>query len=408
MRSVKFQFAWVSAGRLLGAALQALTLVLVARRLGPEEFGLLGAVIAAAMIPQVVCDLGLGTLILKARAIEPNNRTVAVALKLNRVTSIVGSLVFAVGVGALAFFFDSRFYWMLPLAVWVGAEKNADVSAGVLIADGRAHLSSVLLFGRRAMILLSTIGFLALDFNAAFAFSLASAGSSLVAAVVTGVLVSKRVQPARLGGVRRLLERARPYWIHSMATQVRSVDTLATAALAGPVQAGYYTAASRVTNPLRIVPTSLAAVLLPELARSSGVMSASTRKGIIALLIALGGLFAVLAAGAPWYVPLVLGSAYDGAILPLQIVLIGLVFGSAASMLVSVLQARGLQASVGRISIGSSLVYLVCLAVTAPVWGATGAALSLSLSFIVQSLLLLTRTLRAPSRLNRAREKVSA
>ena len=78
----------MSAGRVLGALLQTVTFVLVARNAGPVEFGLLGAAFGIATVIQTGFDFGLSTLIVRERASEKHNPLVTDALRLADVNAL--------------------------------------------------------------------------------------------------------------------------------------------------------------------------------------------------------------------------------------------------------------------------------------------------------------------------------
>src|SRR5699024_7449831 len=132
--------------------------------------------------------------------------------------------------------------------------------------------------------------------------------------------------------LRAVLDLARPYWINTLAVQLRNLDAGIVGAMASPGVAGYYASASKLTSPLRMLPTSLAVVILPHAARTRRD-SAKTIANLVLLSGALVGIIYIsLIFLVPWLVPIFLGSEYQPSIVPLQIVLMGLVFAAFTSL----------------------------------------------------------------------------
>lgn len=109
--------------------------------------------------------------------------------------------------------------------------------------------------------------------------------------------------------------------------------------------------------------------------------------------LVLGLMYGAIAAFVPWLLPLILGEAYSGAVLTVQIALAGLALAGAASLLGALLQGVGLKHFVATAAVAMSLSCLLAVGVGAWFFGATGAAVGLCLSFVVQTGLLLTRLL---------------
>lgn len=398
------QFSWVASGRVIAAVLQMVSLGMAAAWLGPRDFGLLAAVLGVAVIPQTVLDFGISTYVTRTRAADPVSPTVKYALRINNRSSLVLATLFGAGVAAAAQFGDPVFWLMLPLAVWVGSQRNADVWAGVALADGDAHVNVISLVGRRLLTIIIQLLFFGAGASALLGFSIGSAVGAGVSAVYVRANVYPRL-PRELADIslKRLLRLTWPYWLHSAATQVRNLDTALVALIASPLAAGMYAVASRLTGPLRILPLSLATVLLPGLTRTGGQITAKVRRGLFLVTALLAVFYILLAVSAAWLVPAILGEEYANAVLPVQIVCLGLVFGAIASLLASVLQARGQARSVGYISLSTAVICMVTIALGAGAWGAVGASLGLVASFALQAAMMLIQV-RRPGRGTMERE----
>lgn len=380
------QFSWVAIGRIVAAMVQMVTLALVAVWLGPADFGVLAAVLALAVVPQTLLDLGIPTYVLKARAAREDPEMLQFALRVNGATSALLSAVSAAALLLLGTFISPLLLMMLPLAVWVGAERNVEVWMGVALADGDAQLNVTFLVGRRLFGLALMLVTFLIGVPPVLSFAIALASSSLIAVIFAQALLRPRVRVRPRGhrSIAGLVHLTAPFWVHSAATQVRNLDTALVALIADPTQAGYYAVASRLTGPLRILPTSLAAVLLPRISKANGRIDRSLGLTVIATLFAMTMIYISIAIAAPWAVATFLGAAYLPSIVPIQIVCVGLVLGAAASLLAAILQAKGRQRFVASASVAASLVCLVAIVIGTYLAGAAGAAVGLVSSFAVQ------------------------
>ncbi|MFB2580911.1 oligosaccharide flippase family protein [Herbiconiux sp. P15] len=386
------QFAWVSAGRIIAALLQALSLILIARNLDPAEFGLLSAVLGLATVVQTGIDMGVSTFTTRERAANPTSGAVATALRFNTISSIVLTLI-ALGALAVAGAGLSPVYFlMLPLAFWVSGERNADTRLTVAFADGDAKINVFNLLARRALAIVLFLALLALRVEPVLAYCTSVAVAALGSSFFANRYVKRHVTVPSSITYRELLRQSWPYWLHSVATQARNLDVIVTSAIAGAAQAGFYSAASRLTSPLRILPTSLSTVLLPAASRASA-NSHSIRPLVKAVLVVVGimtVLYAILFVLMPWLVPFALGSAYEPAVPVIQIVLVGLPFAAAVSLIASLLQGQGHKHLVATTSTITTVSCLIGVGIGALVAGALGAAVALAASFVLQCAILTT------------------
>lgn len=386
------QFAWVSGGRIIAALIQALIMLLLVRAVAPAEFGFFAAVYGVLTVVQTIFDFGLPTLASRERAKRANPGVVTGALRLNNALSLAMGLCLIVVIGLLGVFIDPQFLLLVPLGVWAAAERNADAWLVVVFADGDARVNTTNLVSRR----LGNLALFALlnswtGIDPVLAFGISSAVAACASWVFAHTYVKKRLAPSEGIAAGRLIRMSYPFWINSVATQARNLDAIIIGFVAGSAQAGFYAAAARLTNPLRILPTSLASVLLP----ASASRDSKDMPGLLKLVaLAICGLtifYVALGFAMPVVVPLLLGNAYMGAIPALQITAVGLVFASASALLSSLMQGVGLKHFVAGTAVATTFVCLAGVALGGLMWGASGAAIGLGVSFFVQSALLSAR-----------------
>ncbi|WP_194383725.1 lipopolysaccharide biosynthesis protein [Microbacterium luteum] len=395
--TVASQFGWVSGGRLLAALVQALVVVLLARAISPQEFGLFAATQGALIVAQTVSGLGLATYVVRHRAIRTDDPNVLVALRLNEATTYAFGGVLLAAFISLGAWIDEAFFALLPLALSMAAERSADAWLGVAIADGDARVNTLNLVGRR---IATAAIFLALTTGAGapplLSFGIAALFAAVASWIFSRMYVGAHVARRRFEGPRRrryavVLRRSRHYWMNSIATQLRNLDTTVAAFSMSPAQAGFFGVASRVTGPLRMLPTSLSIVLLPVASRTG-----SKDRRSLALLIAGAAsgitiLFVSVAIVAPYVVPALLGNDYRGATVTLQLTAIGLIPAGIASLLGAVLQGSGHARYVSNVAFIMTGVCLAGVALGGASLGAVGGAIALGVAYIVQMALLIIR-----------------
>ena len=143
-----------------------------------------------------------------------------------------------------------------------------------------------------------------------------------------------------------------------------------------------------MANPLRILPKSLAVVLLPAAARGGPTeLRATARLVTIAGLVLSAGYLALVVA-MPLGVPVILGSAYRPAVPTLQITCGGLACASSAALVSAVLQGQGHSHYVAVTAIVTTVTCLVGVVIGGATFGAVGAAAALAASFLLQAVLL--------------------
>ena len=380
------QFGWVSGGRILGALVQAMIMVLLARWAGPVGFGTVGIALSLVLVLQTGTDLGLPTYIVRERAARPSSQTIRRALEINNSTArwmAVLLLAIFITVGLLL---QPMFLQLLPLAIWAAVDRNTDTWAGVRLADGDAWMNTLTQLSRRCSAALVMIGMYALGVAPLLAFSIALSVVGVIVNVVVHRWILKRLpEPLDRPHARPIIRASFPYWVNATATQLRNLDALMVGVMTGSAQVAFYAAASKITGPLRIMPTSLAALLVPSAARLGVMNLRPILRPILLVLSAMCVIYGSVILSAPWAVPWALGPDFAGAVFPVQIVCAGLIFAACASILTAILQGIGKGASVARIAVVTTGACLLGVFIGALANGAVGAAVSLASSFALQA-----------------------
>lgn len=377
------QFSGILIGRLSGAVIQAVSMAMLARWIGPSAFGLFAIAYGVAIIVQTVADLGITTYVVRVRARSPRDGSIGKMLKLAGQINIGISIV-AVAVLTAMSVQDHRYIPLIPLAAWLGADKQVETWLAIPLADGLTWQNATSLVFRRvvALLFLLTAKACGLDPFAGFTIGLAVSSAASAYAVMrrNRIVVSAQTEET----VPEVLRHARPYWVNSVGTQARNLDTLLVGLLLNPVAAGFYGAASRLTTPLRMIPTSFAAVLMPAASRTTEGSRGGLVRSAVLMAIATTVMYSGLSLLLPTLIPLLLGPDFDGAVPVIQVVCAGLVFAAIASQLGALMQGWGHAKAVATVATCTTIVCLGGIALFGPVFGAVGAGAALALSYVVQ------------------------
>ncbi len=160
------------------------------------------------------------------------------------------------------------------------------------------------------------------------------------------------------------------------------LDVALLGALAGPVPLGTYAVASRFAELLRLLPLAMSFVLQPRFSRAERAAAAARartlvpRAGLLTALLALPlGLMAVL-------IPVIFGAPFRAAILPSQILLVGLAAEGMAAVASAFLYGMG-RPGLNSLATGAGLAVTVALdLLLIPRWGAVGAAVASTAAYL--------------------------
>jgi O-antigen/teichoic acid export membrane protein len=162
------------------------------------------------------------------------------------------------------------------------------------------------------------------------------------------------------------------------------LDFVLLGALTGPSVLGSYAVASKFAELLRLPSLSLYWVLYPRFAKDDAAQAESRARRLIpraGLLTAAGAVPLALAAG--FVVPGIYGEAFRPAVIPAQILLLGLSVEGIAGVITAFLYGRG-HPGLNSIAMGMGLVVTVVLdLILIPPFGATGAAWASAAAYVI-------------------------
>lgn len=382
---LRVQFLALLVSRALGSALQAVALVLLARSVTPDVFGVVNAVIAVVGIVLVATGLGMSLLVPRARAAGDVDE-VAAGLRMNLWSNLGTAVVLVVGLGLYTGLQD------LPLGVLLiglslALERNVDTILGIPIADGDARTPATSMLLRRTVSLLVLVPALVVGVDPVWAFTCGLLAGGVAAQVhIRRVVVAGGDASAVPSGA--LLRRAAPFLVSNLSAQARTLDTAVVATVLDPASAGAYAAAAKLVQPLLLVPQTLAGVVMPRAAQMGPAEARHLAGRLVAVSVASVLLVLPVVLLAEPLVVLVMGEQYAGSGPVLAWSVASLPFIAMASSLGALLQGQGRERFVAVVSAVFAVLVVAGIALGAVVGGIVGAAVALSVVAVVRCLVL--------------------
>lgn len=389
-------------GRAVNVAIGVVAVALLARALGPGNFGVWSTALAFVGIFGVLTDLGMAKVATQRMSAEPDREhewlgalmisvsfasvvslliTVAAVPLLGGVdhvelvTAILALTLLTAAPGALLSVFDSR--------------VRAGIRMGIMTVNSVLWLAAIVV----------------LDLTGAgvVAFAVAFSGVTLVVGLLEWLVTKRYAHIALRKGRelwRPLMRVAIPLGLAGVLTTIYyRIDSVLLFVLAGDVEAGIYGAAYRFLDPLQFLPISLMAAVYPVMSALHGrdqsrVLALVQRSGEYLVVAALGAL-AVTISLSDELVEFLLGPGFEGTAAVLPVLMLAFVFISLGYLAGYLVPIVGLQwrlvtfAAVGAVvNIGLNLVLI-------PPFGALGAAWATVVCELVVNAMALYAVLRA-------------
>jgi lipopolysaccharide/colanic/teichoic acid biosynthesis glycosyltransferase/O-antigen/teichoic acid export membrane protein len=166
-------------------------------------------------------------------------------------------------------------------------------------------------------------------------------------------------------------------------------DFILLGALAGPADLGIYAVASKFAELMRLVPTALNYVLYPRFARLGAREATAEARRLLPRSAALTLVMTpVLAAATYIALPILYGKAFQSAVTPAEIIIIGLSVEGAAAVASAFLLGQG-RPGLNSVGMGVGATITVTLdVILIPRYGALGGAITSAVTYLITTLVL--------------------
>lgn len=375
---------WLTAARIGGKIFALPLVILLARLLGPEDFGRWALVNSLVIILATVADAGFGQLTIRDLAPEPG-KTRSYFRKSNQARLIL-TILAGLGLILWGFLAEDRAnpVWLYAMAaVLLFPEALIKAGQAVLAARERMDLTSILSVAHAGGTVLVVGGALLLGLGLSGALgSLALINLVAAGAMLWFLRPYLTADSAETRSPLELVRQAAPYGVMALLSIVYfRMDVIMLASMGGPEAAGHYNAALRLFDTGLILPTALCGALFPVMSRQlahgdlSGLgysFDQAARLLLIAAIPAgLGGLFY----SGP-IIELLFGAEYQGAVTVMQVLAGTWTLFFVNALLGNVLAASELMPKFVPWAAANTGLNLVLNFIMIPVWGALGAALA--------------------------------
>jgi O-antigen/teichoic acid export membrane protein len=228
------------------------------------------------------------------------------------------------------------------------------------------------------------------------------------AAIVSGLLIADIatftwawLRLARRGffrdAARPSLHLARTVGVYGLRAQVGGVisllnlrlDFILLNVIAGPAVLGIYAISSKFAELVKVPALALTYVLYPRYASDGGARAVVKARRLLPKAgLLLGAAIVPLLLVAGWVIPAVYGSAFEPAVAPARIILIGLALEGVAAVITAFLYGAG-RPGLNSLAMAAGLVVTVALdLLLIPAYGAVGAATASAVAYAASTLAL--------------------
>lgn len=389
MRKLGIDSFIYSSGILLNSFLGLVFFILIARALGPSQFGIVSVIIAISVVASDIFDFGMNTSMLKF--LSEANEAKKKELSRDFLSYKIFSTVLVVLLGLLIspmlsqiLFKSSEFIFL----IWQGF-----LAAGALIIYGyiNSNLQAKKRFAASVFLNLSSNGFRLIITGIFFLFGGLNINIALLTylvpilliAVLWGIIDDNIIlRPAFSKHVFLPVINYGKWVAGSMAISSISsrFDNLMLVNLANPYQTGIYTSVQRIFLAFNQIPAGISTVMIPDLSSGDTKKVKNVFRFSIAasLLISSGLAFFILLA--PVLVPLVFGNSYILSVGPSQVLALGTIFFVLTIPLSSyILYAKKKSKWIFLITLTQLVTTLGCNLLLIPMYQSMGAAMSYAL-----------------------------
>ncbi len=392
LKETFWSFATKGSGFFLFIALN----VFLARSLGVERFGQWSFILSIITVTFLLSYLGINRSTRKY--VAQYNKTdllgsvLISSFRLRIVFSLLFSLILLALYKPLAAFmgwsgFETIFFYAIPLVFFSGfVEYFKDVFQGL----HRLKYNFIITSLEYGLKLVLAIGFLSCWHSLTSivnSFTLALLLTSIVGFYILYTRYYCRPAEPHRDFTSDIFRYSIPLIVISIGFLIATeVDTIMLGLLSTESEVGFYSVAKQVVVKFPHISLAIAMGAMPVFAKLNesnktelkNLFSKMLRFNLLLLLVIVAGV--LLLSG--YLVPLVFGSEYSASVLPLQILTIYVVGNSMAILFGSFLDFQGLATKRG-INIVATIVFNIVLnAVLIPVYGAVGAAIATSVSYL--------------------------
>lgn len=375
-------------------AANLLVAVLLARMLGPQQYGLYSAILVVPMLVVSFFQMGIRatTIHTLGSRTEDDDKVVSAVFFILIFTSALGILF-----SAIAYFFtDTTGYTPLLIGLALGIipmRLTTIYTGGIFLGKEEIPKANLMNWLTGLIMLLLTL-ILVVAFRwglkgALTAMLLANASVAVVAVFM--VLGRFKLQlNADKALVKRLLKTGVVFALSFLVIQLNyRVDVLLLKKLAGATETGIYSLGVSIAELLWQVPLAIGVVVMSRSANATDlkIMTLQTTR-LLRVSLIIGALLSLgIVVLSPWVVPLVFGEQYVRSVGVMQAILPGVIMVIAFRILSGQLSGMGRPEVALKAFVPALIINVVLNYILIPRHGALGAVMATNISYALASLL---------------------
>lgn len=380
-------------GRAIGALIQAVTIILLARAIDPSVFGQVSAAIAMVALLLGLFDLGMQDLLSRVVAISSTDPRRDAIMGVIFVTSLS---VYLLSVPPILLVFYDIFAALLLLSFSLSLERLVEAHFTEATSNSRYLETITNIIGRRTValilfVMLSTYS----GVDPLVAYGVASLSGSLLGMAfwyARGYRLRLRV---RVMDAKLVLLEARPYFVSNLSGHLRALDIPIVALFAGSYTGGLYAAAARLTAPVGLLSSSVGSVVIPQVARREVSTSTALRTWSIFYALCSAAVLPVIF-NSSWLIEVSVGPDYADASGTLAVLVASLPFSGFCVVASSILQGDNGATLVARINTVFVPILLIAISISSLSGNGVIVASTILCAFVIKSILMYVLISRRP------------
>ncbi|MFQ5797955.1 MAG: flippase [Bacteroidota bacterium] len=387
-RRVASNTAVMLTGQVLSLLMNLFVMILIARSLGEEAFGLFAFVIAYVGIVSVVADFGIGPILIRELSRESfsKEKILGTSIVLRVLLSVVAIVLMNVTAMLMGYSFDiivlaniivANIFFSAKMSIYRGLFES------IFKASLRMEIPVIFSFIDNALLLALTIG-LVDEYSSLVTVAVIYTFSNVPGSLLLAYSSLKRLKPSfrvEKEQIKFVLRESFPLALYVFFMAIYDkIDILILKSLSGDYATGIYAASKRLSMPLIFIPAAIVSSLYPFMSRyhreSNQKLSFVYSIGVkILALIGLGmGVFVLFRSDQ--IISLVYGGKFQTAALPFAILIWAQVFIFLSFFQVDFNTAIHRQRINLVYAVGLSLLNVVLDVILILYWAETGAAIA--------------------------------
>lgn len=368
---------------IISQAIMMIYAIIMARYLGPEEYGYFASGYALVGLWSFFINAGMDAWFLQGRKTIGQARTLAgKILKIKLLIFIIWAPLVVIGINRVSAV-KIEFLVICVIDIWFDS-LLVTLIYGLNIQQNYQKVAWILTISRLGR-LISALFLIKLGFPSLILFALFRLLFTLTGLLMALIALRPAINLWRMDEVKIPYKEIIPFGLSEIFAQVYIMaDVSLLALLAGKVEVGLYSPATNIISGLFIIPNSLYLYFVPRLSKKIGVKNEIPDKEILVSLMGfcLVGLilFGGVVVSAEWIIPIVLGSAFEQT-KQLLLALSPIVFFKALQFgFISIIVSSGLQKFRLVPQFIAAILNLTLNIFLIPLFGAKGAVLVYNLS----------------------------